>query len=84
MSSLNSIFAKIDPAFNRGPNRSGYFTPADCQQLVSERLAVYMGPNTQKWVEESLASGKMNPRWTTLHLTPSGEKREPTQHQGKK
>lgn len=84
MSALNPIFAKFNPQFNRGPNRSGYLTPADCNQLVTERLANYMGPNTQKWVEESLSSGTMTPRWTTLALTPIGLKREPSKRSTKK
>lgn len=75
---LNSVFAKFEKQFNRGPNRSGYLTPAECAEMIRLRLATYMGPNTRKWVEESVASGTMNPRWTTLQLTPAGLKREPT------
>lgn len=77
---LDLIFAKFEKQFNRGPNRSGYLTPADANELVRMGLASYMGANTQKWVEESMASGIMNPRWTTLALTKAGFCREPLNH----
>lgn len=77
MLNLNGIFAKFEKKFNRGPNRSGYLTPAEVNTLVTQRLATTMGPNTQRWVEESIASGTMNPRWTTLQLTATGLRREP-------
>lgn len=77
MPNLNAIFAKFEKQFNRGPNRSGYLTPAEVDCLIKQRLATTMGPNTQKWVQESIASGTMNSRWTTLQLTATGLRREP-------
>ncbi len=79
MPNLNVIFAKFDRQFNRGPNRYGYLTPIEIDFLVKQQLAVTMEPNTQKWVEKSIASGIMNSRWITLALTPAGLRREPGQ-----